>query len=73
MIGIALEVDSATLDGLQQSSISDDLKLASVIETWIKTEPSPVTWQTLIDGIDGPLLNQKKKAKEIRDYLGLCH
>ena len=73
MIGIALEVGSATLETLQQSTISGDLKLASVIQTWIETESSPVTWETLINAIEGPLLKHKKKANEIRDHLHLPH
>ena len=73
MIGIALKVDSATLETLKQSPNPNDLKLADVIKAWINTKPSPVTWETLINAIEGPPLNQKKKANEIRNYLGILH
>ena len=73
MIGIALEVNSGTLESLEQSPKSDSLKLADVIKAWINTQQPPVTWETLINVIEGPLIKNKKKANEIRDYLGIPH
>ena len=45
------------------------IKLDRVLQSWIKTEPSPVTWDTLIIAIEGPIVNNVQKAKEIREYL----
>ena len=73
MIGIALEIDPGTLESIDHSQKSDDLKLAKVIETWIKNDKPSVTWETLINVIKEPPINHNKKAKEIRDYLGLPH
>ena len=73
IIGIALEVQSATLGTLNQSRKSDDLKLVDVIGAWFENQNPPVTWKTLIDAIEGPLVRHKKKANEIRDYLGIPH
>ena len=72
-IGLALRVDSNTLDGLKESSHKNHVKLDNVIETWISTQSSPVTWETLILAIEGPLVNHKDKANKIRDHLGLPH
>ena len=73
MIGIALEVDSGTLECIRHSHESDDLKLAEVIETWINTERPSVTWETLIKAIEEPPLNKKRIANKIRDHLVLPH
>ena len=73
IIGMALEVDSGTLKDIHQISQETELKLADMIGAWIKSKPSPVTWETLINAIEGPLLNNKLKADEIRDHLGLPH
>ena len=73
MIGIALEVDSGTLDSLKISYQPNGLKLADVIEAWINTAQPSVTWKTLIDAIKGPLIKNNRKANEILDHLGLPH
>ena len=70
-IGLALRVKSNTLDGLSLSLQPNSDKLADVIEDWISTKSSPVTWETLINAIEGPLLQHKAKADEIRAHLGL--
>ena len=70
-IGLALRVNSDTLDGLSQSLQPNTDKLADVIGAWISTKSSPVTWETLINAIEGPLLQHKAKADVIRAHLGL--
>ena len=72
MIGTALNVDSGTLEIIDCSGKSND-KLADMIKAWIDTEPSPVTWETLIKAIEEPPINHKRIAKEIRDHLGIRH
>ena len=72
-IGLALRVKSDTLDGLSLSLQPNGDKLADVIGAWISTKSSSVTWKTLISAIEGPLLEHKAKADEIRAHLGLPH
>ena len=74
VIGIALGVLHNDLKGLRQQNIDKTVKLSDVIATWMKTESSsPVSWKTLISAIEGPPVNHKQKAKEIRDYLYSQH
>ena len=54
IIDIALEFDSDTLENIGHSHKSDDLKLDDVIKAWNDTQPSPVTWKTLINTIEEP-------------------
>ena len=71
-IGLALKVSRNELDGLQRDH-SSIIKLSEVITLWIESESSPVSWETLITAIEGGIVKNKKKAKEIRDYLYSQH
>ena len=69
-VGIALGVQENVLSGLRQRQDTDTVKLSEVINTWITTESiSPVTWETVISAIEGPVVNNKKIAMDIREYL----
>ena len=75
-IGLALRVHNNILEGLKRlgEAKSNVLKLNEVIDSWITTKSSPVTWDTLITAIEGPLVNNVQKANEIHEYLtnGKC-
>ena len=46
------------------------IKLSNVIRKWMYSQSSPVIWKTVISTIEGPIVNDKRKADKIRDYLG---
>ena len=74
VIGIALNISQNDLKGLRQENTNITVKLAQVINLWIESESlSPVSWKTLISAIEGPIVNKKKKAKEIRNRLYSQH
>ena len=66
-IGLSLQVRRNVLDDLIQSERDD--KLLAVIDNFLTTEPSPVTWETVITAIEGPIVNDKETADLIRQYL----
>ena len=69
-IGISLEVRHNILDCLRLSQKSDVIKFSEVIHSWLTTtESHRVTWETVIDAIKGPIVNNIKKANEIYQYL----
>ena len=72
-IGLALRVHDNILKGLQRQgeAKSNVLKLNEVIDNWIITKSSSVTWDTLITAIEGPFVNNVQKANEIRKYLNI--
>ena len=72
-IGLALKVSRNELDDLQRDHSSKTIKLSKVITLWIESESSPVSWETVISAIEGPIVNNKQKAKEIHDYLCTQH
>ena len=69
-VGLALRVSSDYLDGLSRSHDTPSTNLSKVISKWMVSQPSPVTWKTVISAIEGPIVDNKKKADEIRNYLG---
>ena len=69
-IGFAIRISRNVLSGLQHSHESYIVKLNHVLYTWMDTQSSPVTWETIISAIEGPIVNNKRKAEEIRQYLG---
>ena len=73
-IGLALNVSRNDLKSLRRENIDQTIKLSEVIAKWMETKSSsPVSWETLISAIKGPIVKNKQKAKEIRDYLYSQH
>ena len=69
-IGLSVKVPYNILDRLKRSQESDAIKLSEVIHSWLTTTESHlVTWETVISTIKGPIVNNIKKANELRQYL----
>ena len=70
-IGIALGVQENVLSGLRKKTEeSNTVKLSEVFNSWITTEStSLVTYEAVISAIEGPVVKNKKRATEIREYL----
>ena len=63
-IGLALNISRNELDGLQDSHNSTTTKLSQVINLWIESESSsPVSWETLISAIEGPIVKKKRRLR----------
>ena len=70
-IGDSLCVPYNVLSGLETSPKENIVKLRHVINTWMTSQPSTVTWETVISAIEGEIVTNLAKANEIRDHLGL--
>ena len=70
-IGLGFGIDQNNLESIKNEMGSDNTKLSKVIECWISTQSSTVTWETVISVIEGPIVNNRTKANEIRKHLGL--
>lgn len=69
-IGLELNVPQSTLDGLKTNPEKNMYKLEQVIETWINTtDENLVTWAIVLTAIEGSIINNRKKASEIRQFL----
>ena len=69
MIGVVLEVEHSDLEGLSQSNKDDSTRLYEVLEAWMNTRSTDVTWETVITAVEGPIVDQKSTAVKIREFL----
>ena len=68
-IGLSLLVPRNVLNRRKRSGDSNHTKLSKVISFWITNQPSPVTWERVITGLESPFVNNKEKADLIRHYV----
>ena len=68
-IGVALKVQECVLGSLRYSSQSDKIKMIRVVQSWIDAIPSEVSWLTVIEAVEGPIVNHISTAMKIRQYL----
>ena len=67
-LGELLGVHSGTIKSLSTSPCNDLIKMSDILQSWLDNEPTPVTWNNIIDKIEGPLQN-KRFANEIRQQV----
>ena len=68
-IGLSLKVGYSILGSLDQSKFTNIKRLSEVIQYWIDTQSTPVTWETVISAVEGPIVRKKKAADNIRKFL----
>ena len=68
-IGLSLQVHRNSLDDLKQSEGNSGTKLLKVINILKVTQPSSVTWETVITNMESSIVNDKETADLIRQYL----
>ena len=69
-LGIGLNVSLIYLEEVERSVSSSHRRLLQVLEIWMTTTESHlITWKTIISVIEGPLINNRRLADEIYDYL----
>lgn len=65
-IGLSLRVHHSVLNNLKCSPGCAYYKLKKVIKNQKESEPSPITWKTVISAIESPIVNNKEIANDIR-------
>ena len=65
-IGISLNVRGATLNGLKQQTIDDIEKLHIILQSWMDTGSSPVTWETILDLLESRIVDLPTCAATIK-------
>ena len=68
-IGLSLKVGDNILNSLTSETRKNIIKLNQILQSWITTKSSPVTWDTVITAMKGPFVNNVQKAEEIIEYL----
>ena len=68
-VGIGLDVRDGVLMSLDYSNDSYRTKLSSVIQSWLDTQSTPVTWETVVSALESPIVNDRAVAAKLRNYL----
>lgn len=69
-IGTALEVDRSTIEGLSIDPHTNIYKLKIVITSWMDNKSrDQVTWEVLINAIEGKIIEEEKVAKDIEEFI----
>ena len=72
-IGQGLGVSYNDLEGLTRRNDSDQIRLEHVIQNWFNMNGqgggAPVTWNTILDVVKGPLVQNINRAMNIYEYL----
>ena len=66
LIGMALDIDDCIINGLKRNEVNDKIRLSGILQAWIDKGDN-VTWETIIQAIEGPIVDNKALAEEIRD------
>ena len=74
-IGDCLGVSDNFLQGLANANMQNQTRLGHVIQNWLdmngQGEGAPITWNTILDVIKGPLVKKTAQAMTIYEYLKL--
>ena len=68
-IGSGLKVAAGAIESLQQSNKRPINKLSEVLQTWMDTWCSSVTWENIIGVVGGPIVDKQNEAQAMRDFL----
>ena len=69
LIGECLEIKYAYLASLQNKPSRDIDKLAEVLQCWMDTMPKPVTWNTILQTIGSPPIENKFTVMKMEEFL----
>ena len=68
MIGTALEVMPADLNGLDASRKPEE-NLTKVISKWKQEKSKEATWEALLEAVEDPMVKGLQVGNDIRDFL----
>ena len=69
IIGECLGIESGDLNSLYISKETDRFKLSQVLQLWMKRMTKPVTWNTILEVIGSPSIQNKSVVMEIEKFL----
>ena len=69
-IGMALDVSSDDRESIRRVPQSDVICLDAVLQIWMDRDES-VTWQVVIEALEGSIVGNPRIAKEIKESLGI--
>ena len=69
IIGVRLEIESGDLESLNNSNHRDNVKLSQILQLWMERMTKPVTWNTILEVIGSPPIENKSVVMEIEKFL----
>ena len=66
-IAIGLQLSRGTISSIENSKDSDVLKLSEVLHKWKEQETMPFTMDSIINVMEGPIVNNKAVANKLRE------
>ena len=69
LLGGQLGVEGDFIEGLKNCEKALNTKLTEVLQKWIDTKPTPVTWEKVIEVVKGPVVQKVDVAVTIQEYL----
>ena len=57
------------MEGLKNCEKAPKTKLSEVLQKWIETKPTPVTWKKIIEVVKGPVVEKEDVAVTIQESL----
>ena len=69
IIGARLGIKTGQLDCLISSNQHDDVKLSKVLQLWMDGMTKPVTWNTILDVIGSPPIQNESVVMDIEKFL----
>ena len=67
-IGNALNVRPDVIAGLSDTP-SNVTKLSTILQKWLDTLSSPITWRNVIDVLESKVVDGRSAADQVRDFL----
>ena len=67
-IGIALNVSKNDIDSIKEEHPNNTRRLGAVLQIWMDRDQS-VTWQAVIEALEGPIVDNPRIAREIKEFL----
>ena len=67
-IGSALNVRPDVIEGLN-STPSNVTKLSTILQKWLDTLSSPITWRNVIEMLESKFTDNGNAADQVRDFL----
>ena len=68
-IGVALEVEQNVLESCYRSNENNSYKLFKVINSWMTSMTSEVTWEAVIAAVESRIVKHKSTAVKMRTFL----
>lgn len=69
LLGVQLGVEENFIEGLKNCEKAYETKLTEVLQKWINTKSTPVTWEKVIEVVKGPVVQKVNVAVTIQEYL----